>query len=117
MNATYHSRRICYSYRMGSTTFVEILNLETGEKSTWTEDEELMHSYWNLLLSDRHVVIFKAPRYGVTYLVQVLFVSSLRACLTVALADVPWRGIHTLYRNTQESFHVPFNMLLSRRTN
>lgn len=49
---------------METTGIFELLNLETGEKLAWTEDEGLMYDYWDLLLSDRYVVLFKELRYA-----------------------------------------------------
>ncbi|KAL1992106.1 hypothetical protein VTN49DRAFT_4138 [Thermomyces lanuginosus] len=54
-DVSYHSRRLCY--RMKCAVGVEMLNLETGEKSSWTLDEELANVHWELRLSDRHVLI------------------------------------------------------------
>lgn len=45
---------------------VEMLNLETGEKLTWTENEAMESGTWNFLISDRCVVIEGDDTYAAT---------------------------------------------------
>lgn len=43
---------------------MEILDLETGERSVWIEDEALGHECFDLQMSDRYVVIIANNRYA-----------------------------------------------------
>ncbi|KAL1992107.1 hypothetical protein VTN49DRAFT_4139 [Thermomyces lanuginosus] len=54
-DVSYHSRRLCY--RMKRAVGVEVLDLETGEKSSWTVDKEFANNDWKLRLSDHYVLI------------------------------------------------------------
>lgn len=55
----YHSRRLCYTTNKSNR--VEILDLETGQKSKWIGEK--LHDagggtlFWNYFLSDRYLVI------------------------------------------------------------
>ncbi|KAL1995645.1 hypothetical protein VTN49DRAFT_1832 [Thermomyces lanuginosus] len=50
----YHSHQLCYN--VWGHNEVEMLNLETGETSTWADPERSLPAH-NIRLSDRHLVI------------------------------------------------------------
>lgn len=67
----YHSRRLCYEIR--KIRGVEILDLETGERSRWT-DEEAASSLSRFYLSDRYLVLMWVTGYETIYFLCQSFV-------------------------------------------
>lgn len=56
LNIAYRSRRLYYCLPGDDAYEFEMLDLETGERLTWTEDEAIKMDQWYHRLSDRYVV-------------------------------------------------------------
>lgn len=64
-HTAYYSRRLVYeSADDNGGLVICMLDLKTGQRSSWSVDEAEPDEVWDLLLSDCHVVVIKLGRYA-----------------------------------------------------
>lgn len=64
LDVAYRSRRVYYCLPGDDTDDIGMLDLETGERLTWTEDESIDMEPWDFRLSDRYLVIYSDDKYA-----------------------------------------------------